>query len=87
MKVDLSLLCDVVVNKDILLVYMEQIKLIKTNDVTATLLAIPLGKTVYCPNKVIKSEVVRTIASRLGKQKRGLFIISAMDDGVSITRR
>ena len=67
--------------------FMEQITVIKTIDVTATLLNIPLNTTVFCTNSLIRSEIIRTIASRLKRQKKGLFIVSAINDGVSITRK
>ncbi len=66
---------------------MEQINIVKSIDVTATLLAIPLNTTVYCPHKLIDSQIVRTIASRLKKDRRGLYIVSSYEDGVSITRK
>lgn len=66
---------------------MEQINIVNSVDVTATLLAIPLNTTVYCPNKLIDSQIVRTIASRLKRENRGLYIVSSYEDGVTITRK
>jgi len=66
---------------------MEQINIVNSVDVTATLLAIPLNTTVYCPHKLIDSQIVRTIASRLKKENRGLYIVSSYEDGVTITRK
>lgn len=66
---------------------MEQINIVNSVDVTATLLAIPLNTTVYCPHKLIDSQIVRTIASRLKRENRGLYIVSSYEDGVTVTRK
>lgn len=66
---------------------MKQINIVNSVDVTATLLNIPLNDTVYCPNNVINSQVMRTVAARLKKQNRGLFLIKAEKEGINITRK
>lgn len=66
---------------------MKQINIVNSVDVTATLLAIPLNTTVYCPHKLIDSQIVRTIASRLKRESRGLYVISSYKEGVTITRK
>lgn len=65
----------------------EQIQIIKTTDVTETLLNIPLGKTVNCPNAIIASSVVRSTASRLNKLGKGGYLCETCGDGLLITRK
>lgn len=65
----------------------EQIQIIKSTDVTGTLLSIPLGKTVNCPNAVIASSVVRSTASRLNNQGKGYFTCETCGDGLLISRK
>lgn len=65
----------------------EQIQIIKTTDVTCTLLGIPSGKTVNCPNAIIASSVVRSTASRLNKLGKGEYICETCGDGLLITRK
>lgn len=65
----------------------EQIQVVKSTDVTGTLLAIPLGKTVSCSNSVISSAVIRSTASRLNNQGKGSFVCETCGDGLLITRK
>ncbi len=66
---------------------MEQIKLVKSTDVTQTLLAIPVKASVLCPNKTIASSVVRSTVSRLKAQGKGDYVVEVHGDGVLITRK
>ena len=74
-------------NKIITLIMIEPIQVVKSTDVTGTLQAIPLGKTVRCPNSVISSAVVRSTASRLNNQGKGNFLCETCGDGLLITRK
>lgn len=65
---------------------MKQINIVKSTDVTETLLNIGIGETVCCPNSLIYSSVIRSTASRLSSQKKARFTIQSHDDGVLITR-
>ncbi len=65
----------------------DQIQIIKSTDVTGTLLAIPSGKTVNCPNAVISSAVVRSTVSRLNNQGKGTFLCETCGDGLLVTRK
>ena len=74
-------------NKNITLIMIEQIQIIKTTDITGTLLNIPLGKTVNCPNAVIPSATVRSTANRLKNLGKGSFLCETCGDGLLITRK
>lgn len=65
----------------------EKIQVVKSTDVTSTLLSIPIGKTVHCPNGVISSAVIRSTASRLNSQNKGAFSCETFEDGLLITRK
>ena len=65
----------------------EQIQIIKTTDITGTLLNIPLGKTVNGPNAVIPSATVRSTANRLKNLGKGSFLCETCGDGLLITRK
>ena len=69
------------------IILMEQIKLVKSTDVTQTLLAIPVKASVLCPNKTIASSVVRSTVSRLKAQGKGDYVVEVHGDGVLITRK
>ena len=66
---------------------MEQIKIVKSTDVTQTLLAIPVNQPTICPNRLIASQVVRSTASRLKLQGKADYIVEVHGDGVLITRK
>jgi len=66
---------------------MEQIKIVKSTDVTQTLLAIPVNQPTFCPNRLIASQVVRSTVSRLKSQEKGDYVVEVHGDGVLITRK
>lgn len=66
---------------------MKDIHLVMSVDVTATLSSIKPGETVFCPSSVIEQRVVRSIASRLKREKDISLTIASRKGGVAITRR
>lgn len=66
---------------------MKQINVVKTTSVTETLLNIPYGETVCCPNSVINSQVLRVTADRMKRKNRALFVLSTTKDGIIVTRK
>ena len=62
------------------------IQVVRNVDVTATLLSIEVGMQVLCPNSLIRCEVVRSIASRLKKSRKGRFVVSNCRGGVTVRR-
>lgn len=66
---------------------MKDIHLVMSVDVTATLSSIKPGETVFCPSSVIGQRVVRSIASRLKREKGISLTVASGEGGVIITRR
>lgn len=64
----------------------KKINVVKSTDVTKTLLGIGVGETVSCPNSLIFSSVIRSTASRLSQNNKARFTIQSCNDGVLITR-
>ena len=66
---------------------MKDIRLVMSVDVTATLSSIKPGETVFCPSSAIGQRVVRSIASRLKRERNISLTVASREDGVAITRR
>ena len=62
------------------------IQVVRTVDVTATLLAIEVGMQVLCPGRLIDRNVLRATASRLKKNKRGEYRINECKGGLIVRR-
>lgn len=62
------------------------IQVVRTVDVTATLLAIEVGMQVLCPGRVIDRNVLRATASRLKKNRRGAWQVNECKGGLMVRR-
>ena len=62
-------------------------RLVMSVDVTATLSSIKPGETVFCPSSEIKHRTVRSIASRLKREKDISLTVASGEGGVIIPRR
>ncbi len=65
----------------------ERITPLMKVDIKGTLLAIPHGKTVFCPHDVIRDGTVRTMTTRFMHQGEAMFKVETVQGGVNITRK